>query len=93
MWLSRHLFPEPKDDRSSTVDATVPRFLPTCMDRASSSTIRKSEGTIEFVVNCRYSLTPASTRPIARSQEEVPVEIVEELPGILVEEGEPKVEA
>jgi hypothetical protein len=58
---SRHLFPEPKDDRSTTVDAVVPLFLPACVDRAPSSTIHKAEGTIKFVVNRRYSVTPALT--------------------------------
>jgi hypothetical protein len=62
MCLSRHLFPEPKDDRSTTVDASVPRFPSACVDRAPSSTVRKAEGTNEFVVDRRYSPTPALTR-------------------------------
>jgi hypothetical protein len=65
--MSRHLFLEPKDDQSTTIDVVVPRFPSTCVERAPSSTIRKVEGTIEFIVNRRNSLNPASTRPATGS--------------------------
>jgi hypothetical protein len=36
MCPSRHLFPEPKDDRSTTVDVVVPRFPPAWTERPQS---------------------------------------------------------
>ena len=53
--------PSPCSSSEKVVSTSVPRFPPACVDRAPLSTIRKAEGTIEFIIDCRYSLTPAST--------------------------------
>lgn len=51
----------PKLDRPWTpiVDTTAPRFVPPCVNRAPSSTVRGVEATIKLVFNCRFSLTLA----------------------------------
>jgi hypothetical protein len=42
-----------------TIDVSVYRFPPACVDRAPSSTVRKAEDIVEFIIDHRSFLTPA----------------------------------